>query len=113
MTNQLTLDIRIQGDQLLDLTRDMLAAAESDDWEEFELLEQKRAALLSGLFSNPADAESAKLHLVDVAKEMLAIDEVISNLIRQQRDLAAEELRHLRKTRDGNKAYQVAVDDSL
>ena len=102
-----------QGVQLLALTQAMLAAAQADAWEEFELLEQQRSALLAMIFSSPASAESAKLQLVEVMKEILLIDPAISDLIRQRRDQATEELRHLRQASEGNKAYRTAVDDLL
>jgi hypothetical protein len=113
MNDESALDIHTQGNQLLALTQAMLAAAKADDWEEFELLEQQRSAMLDRIFANPADAESAKLHLVDAIKEIFLLDQSICNLISQQRDWAAEELRHLRHAREGNKAYQIAADDSL
>jgi hypothetical protein len=50
---------------------------------------------------------------MDVIKEIQIIDEAICNIICQQRDQAAEELRHLKHAREGNKAYQIAADDDL
>ncbi len=110
MIDQSALNIRTQGEQLLDLTQAMLAAAKADDWGAFELLELQRSVLLERIFSNPADAESAKLHLIEVVKEILLIDQAICKLISQQRDLAAEELRYLKQARVGNMAYQIAAD---
>lgn len=113
MKNEPVLDMHTKADQLLDLTRTMLAAAQSDDWDEFELQEQQRSAMLDMIFGNPADMESAKLHLADAIEQILLIDQDITALISQQRDLASQELRHLKHARQGNKAYQIAADDPL
>lgn len=110
MKDEPALDLHAQGNQLLDLTQAMLAAAKSDDWEEFELLEELRRAMLETVFGNQAE-ESTKLQLIDMVKEIQLIDKTICNLITQQRDQAAEELRHLRHAREGNKAYQITIDD--
>ncbi|MCF7967408.1 flagellar protein FliT [Methylobacter sp. Wu8] len=113
MKNEPVLDMHTKADQLLDLTRAMLAAAQSDDWDEFELQEQQRSAMLDMIFGNPDDMESAKLHLADAIEQILLIDQEITALISQQRDLASQELRHLKHARQGNKAYQIAADDPL
>lgn len=89
----------------------MLVLAQADDWDEFELLEQQRSDILNRVFGNPADAESARLHWVDVINEIQQIDQTMSELIRQQRDQAAKELRHLKQAHEGNKAYQIAADN--
>lgn len=111
MKDEPALDIHAKADQLLDLTQAMLAAAKSDDWDAFELQEQQRSAMLEMVFGNQTDMESAKLQLSGVIKEIQLIDQVICNLISQQRDLAAEELRHLKHAQAGNKAYRIAADD--
>jgi hypothetical protein len=112
MKDEPALDIRTKADQLLDLTQAMLTAAKSDDWDEFELQEQQRSAMLEMVFSSQTTIEeSDKLHLANVIKEIQLIDKTITDLICQQRDQAAEELRHLKHAREGNKAYRVAADD--
>jgi hypothetical protein len=107
------LDIYAQANQLLDLTKTMLAAAKSDDWDEFELQEQQRSAMLKMIFGSRTAEESARLQLADVVKEIQLIDQAICNLITQRRDQAAEELRHLRHAREGDKVYRIAADDGL
>lgn len=111
MKDEPALDLYTQADQLLDLTQAMLAAAKSDDWDAFELQEQQRSALLEMVFSSETLEQSARLHLTDVIKEIQLTDNAITRLICQQRDQAAEELRHLKHAREGNNAYRVAVDD--
>ena len=113
MKDEPLLDIHTQAEQLLDLTHAMLAAAQADDWDVFELLEPQRGALLEMIFSSPAAEESVKLQLAEVVKEIQLIDQAICDLISQRRDQAAEELRHLRHAREGNKAYRIAQDDPL
>ena len=113
MKDQPELDIHTQAEQLLDLTHAMLAAAKADAWDEFELLEPQRRTLLEMVFGNPATEESNKLQLLDVVKEIQLIDPVICNLISQRRDQAAEELRHLKHAREGDKAYRITADDPL
>lgn len=113
MKDEPELDMHTKADQLLDLTQAMLAAAKSDDWDAFELQEQQRSAMLEMVFGSQTVEESAKLHLIDVVKEIQLIDKAICNLITQQRDQAAKELRHLKHAREGDKAYQIAADDQL
>lgn len=112
MKDEPTLDSRTEADQLLDLTQAMLAAAKADDWDLFELLEPQRKTMLEMVFGNQSD-ETAKLQMVDVVKEIQLIDKAICELIGQQRDQAAEELRQLKHARAGNKAYRSAIDDSF
>jgi hypothetical protein len=109
--DEMALDIRTNTDQLLDLTRAMLAAAEADDWDKFGLQEQQRRVLLEMVFGSQTIEESTKLHLTNVISEIQLTDKTITRLIIQQRDLAAEELRHLRHAQEGNKAYRIAADD--
>lgn len=108
MKDEPALDIRTKADQLLDLTQAMSAAAKSDDWDEFELQEQQRSAMLKMVFSSQTIEESARSHLANVIKRIQLIDKTITDLISQQRDQAAEELRHLKHAREGNKAYREA-----
>lgn len=107
-----TLNIHAKTDQLLDLTQAMLAAAKSDDWDEFELLEGQRRTMLEMVFGSQAVEESTKLHLASVINEIQLVDKDISNLITQQRDQAAEELRHMKRARESDKAYRTTVDNS-
>ena len=111
MNDEPALNICTQAEQLLDLTQAMLAAAKSDDWDAFELQERQRSVLLEMIFSHQALEESARLQLTPVLKEIQLIDKTITDLICQQRDQAAEELRHLKHAREGDKAYRIAVDD--
>lgn len=111
MKEDATLNICAKGEQLLDLTQAMLATAQADDWDEFESLEHQRRSMLETIFNDPAMDESAKLTWADQVKEIQLIDQAICDLITQQRDQAAEELRHLKHAREGNKAYQMTIDD--
>ena len=111
--NEPPLDIRAKAEQLLDLTQAMLAAAKADAWDEFGLLEPQRSALLEMVFDSQTLEESDRLQLADVVKEIQLIDPVICNLISQRRDQAAEELRHLKHAREGDKAYRITQDDPL
>ncbi len=113
MKDKIILNIHTKTDQLINLTQAMLATATSDNWDEFEVLESQRRTMLELVFNDQAIEESLKLHLTDVIKEIQLIDQDITHLIMQQRDLAAEELRHLRHAQQGNKAYQIAADDPL
>lgn len=107
------MDIHTNTAQLLDLSQAMLAAATSDNWEEFELMEQQRRNLLELVFENQTHEESVKLQLAGVIKEIQLFDHAITHLIMQQRDQIAEELRQLRHSQVGSKAYQIAADDTL
>ncbi|WP_333874574.1 flagellar protein FliT [Methylobacter sp.] len=107
------MDIHTTADQLLNLTQAMLRAAELDDWDKFESQEQQRSAMLEMFFGEKTLTESTKLQLADIVKEIQLIDKTITNLIIQQRDQAAEELRHMKHAREGNKAYQTMADNSL
>ncbi|MGZ4955843.1 MAG: flagellar protein FliT [Methylobacter sp.] len=107
------MDINTEADHLLNLTQAMLRAAELNDWDEFESQEQQRSAMLEMFFGDETLTESIKLQLVNIVKEIQLIDKSITKLIIQQRDQAAEELRHMKHAREGNKAYQTMADDSL
>jgi len=113
VSNEPPLDVWAKAEQLLDLTHAMLAAAKADAWDEFEVLEPQRRALLEMVFGNQTLEESVKLQLADVVKEIQLIDPVICNLISQRRDQAADELRHLKHAQEGDKAYRIAQDDPL
>jgi hypothetical protein len=113
MKDKSEVDMHAEGDRLLELTQAMLEAAESDDWDTFEILEEQRSVALEEIFGHQANAESAQLHLVNVVNEIRGMDQTICDLIVQQRDLAAEELRRLKHAHKGTKAYQMAVDDFL
>ncbi|MDP1665055.1 MAG: flagellar protein FliT [Methylobacter sp.] len=111
MEDESILNIYAKGEQLLDVTQAMLAAATADDWDEFESLEQRRRIMLETIFDNQTMDESTKLSLVGPIEEIQLIDKAISDLITQQRDQAAEELRHLKHAHEGNKAYRKAADE--
>lgn len=107
------MDIHAKADQLLDSTQTMLAAAQADDWEQFELQEQQRRTLLEAVFAdNQTIEEPANVYLTGVINEIQLLDKIISDLIMQQRDQAAEELRHLKRVRASDKAYRTTIDDS-
>jgi hypothetical protein len=112
MQNSSVLDIHFKTDKLLDLTRAMLEAAELDNWDEFELQEQERNAILKVVFDNHITEKAVKLHLLEIIKEIQLIDKIIISLISQQRDQAAKELRHLKHARQSAKTYRTAADDS-
>jgi len=50
--------------------------------------------------------------LTNVINEIQLIDKTITSLIIHQRNLAAEELQHLKHARAGNKAYQITSGDT-
>lgn len=106
------METHYKTDLLLDLTQAMLAAAESDDWDEFELQEQRRSTILKRIFdSQQPITEPIKLQLNDIVEQIQKADKSIINLLIQQRDQASEELRNLRHAREGDKAYRITADD--
>ncbi|MGZ5013387.1 MAG: flagellar protein FliT [Methylobacter sp.] len=112
MKDETILDVVTKASQLLNLTQAMLVSAKSNDWDEFRLQEQQRHAMLEMVFANQTFADSAKVHLTNVIDEILLIDKTITSLIIHQRNLAAEELHHLKRASAGNKAYQIAAGDT-
>ncbi len=105
----MTLDMNTKTDQLLNLTRAMLATATADDWNAFELLESQRRRMLEIVVETQTVEES---HLATVIKEIQMIDQDITRLIIEQRNQAAEELRQLRRANVGSNAYRITIDDS-
>jgi hypothetical protein len=96
-------------DQLLNLTRAMLATATADDWSAFELLESQRRRMLEIVVETQAIEES---HVAATIKEIQLIDQDITRLIIEQRNQAAKELRQLRYANVGSNAYRSTINDS-
>jgi hypothetical protein len=112
MNDETVVELRAAAEQLLDLSQAMLAAAKSDDWEAFELREHQRSVLLDGICGRQPPDEATKLFLAPVIEQIQQLDRASTDLIVQQRDVAASELRRLKNTRQGHNAYQTVADNS-
>lgn len=112
MNDETVAELRALAARLLDLSQAMLAAAKADDWAAFESREQQRGALLEGICGDRPLDEPTRLFLAPVIEEIQRIDLASTDLILRQRDLAADELRRLKHTRQGHDAYQIVADNS-
>lgn len=112
MKDEAIAELRALAAHLLDLSLAMLTAAKADDWAAFELRKQQRSAILEGICGRQPLDEAIRLFLAPVIEQIQRLDRASTGLILQQRDLAAEELRRLKHTRQGHNAYQRVADNS-
>ena len=85
--------------QLLDLTEQMVRAAESHDWNQLTEIQQDREQLMQRL--PPASATSATL-----LETILGLNQQLEALSQQQRQQLSEQLRVGQQNRIGIQAYQ-------
>ena len=92
------------NEQLLALTREMLASAEEGDWERLAELEQSRKPLFYQVFEQVGSRNA------DLAQEVLSIDEKTMQLAKSGKPALQQELLKLRSSGIANNAYQVIQD---
>ena len=92
------------NEQLLALTREMLASAEEGDWERLAELEQSRKPLFYQVFDQVGSSNA------DLAQEVLSIDEKTMQLAKSGKPALQQELLKLRSSGIANNAYQVIQD---
>ena len=87
------------------LSREMLAAAEAERWEDLAELEQRRRPLVHEAFDETPEEPEAARAVAAAIQEIMAIDQRVAELAGQARDSIAGELRGLSKGRQAARAY--------
>ena len=85
--------------ELLNLTEQMVAVAESHDWLQLTELQQDRDQLMQGLPAAPADSAA-------LLENILGLNQQLESLSQQQRQQLTEQLRQGQQNRQGIQAYQ-------
>lgn len=88
------------GEQLLNLTREMLASAQASDWERLAELEQTRLPLFHQVFDQGIVGNE------ELAREVLVLDEKSMELARARLPVIQRELLMMRNSGKANSAYQ-------
>jgi len=86
--------------QLLALTREMLLSAQAGDWEKLTGLEKSRLPLFDQVFSRGIAGN------VELAREVLSIDEKTRSLAEAEMPVIQNELLKIKKTGKASAAYQ-------
>jgi len=87
-------------EQLLTLTQEMLSSAQAGDWEELTELEKKRLPLFDQVFAHGI-AEN-----IELAREILAIDEQTKGLVKAEMPIIQNELQKMKNSGKASMAYQ-------
>jgi len=94
-----------QLQEVVSLSRDMLAQAQDDQWQAVIELEAQRRTLVEACFRDPAgDAEAASV--AAAIREILSLNQQLEQLGRQSRDEMASHLSTRQTGRTANAAYQ-------
>lgn len=88
------------AEQLLSLTREMLRAAKDGEWEKLTDLENTRLPIFELVF------EQGIAGHVELAKEVLSIDEQTKSLAQAEMPIVQDELLKMKNSSKANAAYQ-------
>ncbi|HHI93306.1 MAG TPA: flagellar protein FliT [Gammaproteobacteria bacterium] len=86
--------------QLLTLTREMLLSAQAGDWEKLTKLEKARLPLFDQVFAHGITDN------VELAREVLSIDEKTKSLAKAEMPAIQDELRKIKNSGKASMAYQ-------
>lgn len=92
------------SEQLLALTREMLELATAGDWDQLTKLEQSRLPLFNQVFAQGIAGN------VDLAKEVLAMDEKTKKLAEAQMPVLQQEILKFQQSGKAKNAYQTIQD---
>jgi flagellar protein FliT len=95
---------------LLSLSRRMLEAARTGDWEAVAALEAERQAVAGTVFKRPVPLEVA-LAAAEVLRATLAANQEMISLGEQARDAVRQELQDLVRSRKAERIYSAAGFD--
>ncbi|NOX92598.1 MAG: flagellar protein FliT [Gammaproteobacteria bacterium] len=87
-------------EQLLTLTREMLLSAQAGDWEKLTELEKARLPLLGQVFAQGVAGN------VELAREVLSIDEKTKSLAEAEMPVIQDELLKIKNSGKASAAYQ-------
>ena len=93
------------SERLLALTNEMFKHATAGDWDQLTKLEQIRLPLFNQIFAQGISGN------VELAREVLAIDEKTKELAQAQMPILQQEILRMQSSGKANNAYQ-AVQDS-
>jgi len=85
--------------KILDITRDMLHAAEGGDWEQLVILEDSRSSMLSRLSIDLEVAEHSENILIETIESILDYDRQIIDLCAAESSSCKEQVREFIKGR--------------
>ena len=88
------------SEQLLMLTQEMLVSAQAGDWDKLVELEKTRLPILDQTFSQGIGGN------VELAKEVLSIDEKTKSLAIAEMPIIQDELQKVMNSGKANAAYQ-------
>ena len=86
--------------QLLTLTREMFERATAGDWDQLTTLEKTRLPLLKKVFAQGITGK------VELAKEVLALDEKTKKLAEAQMPILQDEILKMKNSGKASNAYQ-------
>jgi len=92
------------ADQLLSFTQEMLLSAKAGDWETLTRLEKARLPLLDQVFSQGVADK------VELAREILSIDEKTKCLAKAEMPVIQNELLKIKNSGKASVAYQAVHD---
>ena len=95
------------NEQLLSLTREMLASAEANEWERLATLEQTRLPIFHHIFAQGISSN------VELAREILLLDEKIMQLAQAGMPVLQNELLMMRNSDKASNAYQAVQNATL
>jgi ABC-type phosphonate transport system ATPase subunit len=90
----------VPTEQLLTLTQEMLTSAQASDWDKLVELEKTRLPLLNQVFS-----QGIADH-VELARELLSIDEQTKSLAVAEMPVVQDELLKMKNSNKASTAYQ-------
>jgi hypothetical protein len=93
------------NEQLLDLTQKMFECATAGDWDQLSALEKSRLPLFKQIFTGGVSGN------VELAREVLELDEKTKKLAEAQMPILQEEILKMQNSGKANNAYQ-AIQDS-
>jgi len=93
------------NEQLLTLTREMFERATAGDWDQLTTLERTRLPLLNKIFAQGISGN------VELAREVLAMDEKTKKLAEAQMPILQEEILKMKNSGKASNAYQ-AIQNS-
>lgn len=95
-----------EAGEILQLTLAMLSAANAGDFDDVKKQESERRRLLETLFSESAEGRMSGELLRDFIEEISAMDRKLMDLVKQERDQAAQELQKMRRQHHASRVYQ-------
>ena len=88
------------SEQLLSLSEQMLAAAQAKEWEKLTELERTRLPIFEQVFANGIAGH------VELAREVLSIDEKTKKLAEAEMPVVQSELQKMQNSSKASAAYQ-------